>query len=321
MLQIKWSRRRPPVAEPAELSIQRQTEAERRGAPRQLTLLRVALLHAGGTSDLCIIRNLSGGGVSASVYRALDKGESVQIEFRSDERLSGEVIWTRGQEVGIAFPANIDVEAVLASRWVNENGKQQRLPRINLECGCRIRVGSNFYVGRLRDISQGGAKVEVQRPFKGTGDAILTLPGYGIVECTIRWSSKATLGLSFNERLPFAVLAQWLQAQRAKQKPEPVLERGSAHTELSTAVSADKRPNFDSNQEEHSFSRFYETMVADELREVATRYQQQSAELVLELRHDGTSDQLVQQTLDRLTASYEAQILDALRGVGKAGDL
>jgi hypothetical protein len=240
MLQIRWGRETPPLADPAQSSVQQQTENDRRAAPRHLTLLRVALLHAGSTRDLCIIRNLSARGVSASVYRHLDIGDCVEIEFRSDERLPGEVVWTRGQEVGIAFPADIDVEAVLASRWVSENGKQQRLPRIDMECACRVRVGSNFYLGKLRNISQGEAKVDVQRPFQGTGDATLTLPEFGTIDCTIRWSGKTTVGLCFNERLPFVVLAQWLQAQRAKQMEAPALESATEPAELPSAIASEK---------------------------------------------------------------------------------
>jgi hypothetical protein len=55
------------------------------GRVRQLALLRVALLHSGGVSDICVVRNVSPNGLSARVYRKLSPGDDVEIEFRSGE--------------------------------------------------------------------------------------------------------------------------------------------------------------------------------------------------------------------------------------------
>jgi hypothetical protein len=72
--------------------------------------------------------------------------------------------------------------------------------------------------------------------------------------------------------------------------------------------------------DQHSFSHFYQTVVAEELRELARRHQKQVVELAFELRHGDMDDQLLQQSIDRLTASYEAQIVQALRAVGEASN-
>ena len=60
---------------------------ERRRHERQLALLRVALLHAGGSSDICVVKNISPTGLSARAYRPHATGEQVEIEFRSGELL------------------------------------------------------------------------------------------------------------------------------------------------------------------------------------------------------------------------------------------
>lgn len=62
---------------------------ERRGHARHITILRVALLHTADVKELCVVRNISAGGLSARVYRSFSIGETVQVEFRSDERLEG----------------------------------------------------------------------------------------------------------------------------------------------------------------------------------------------------------------------------------------
>jgi hypothetical protein len=65
---------------------------ERRGQERHTTLLRVALLHAGGVQDICVVKNISSTGLSARVYTNLANGESVQIEFRSGELLDNSIV-------------------------------------------------------------------------------------------------------------------------------------------------------------------------------------------------------------------------------------
>lgn len=187
---------------------------ERRGNARHITILRVALLHTADTKELCVVRNISAGGLSARVYRSFAVGETVQVEFRSDERLEGSVRWVREFEIGIAFPEEIDVEAVLASRWATEDGRRQRLPRVELQCRCQLRIGSRSYLATLQDISQGGAKVQLRRPLQGTDNAILTLPDLGWLEGSVRWSNGLIAGLAFNERLPFEVLVRWIQERR-----------------------------------------------------------------------------------------------------------
>ncbi|QNP42393.1 PilZ domain-containing protein [Sphingomonas daechungensis] len=110
------------------------TPSERRRHERQLALLRVALLHAGGVSDICVVRNISASGLSARAYRPLKIGEAVDIEFRSGERLSGTVVWERERDVGVAFPEPIDVAAVLSNTRTLEPSKRRALPRIKVEC-------------------------------------------------------------------------------------------------------------------------------------------------------------------------------------------
>lgn len=209
-LKLKAFRGNPP-----DLAV----EGDRRNHDRYLTILRVALLHTGAAKELCVVRNISAGGLSARVYRSFEVDDAVEVEFRSEERLRGTVKWVRGFEIGISFLEAVDVEAVLASRWASEDGRQQRLPRVEIECKCQLRIGSRFYLATLQDISQGGAKVQLGRPLQGTADAILTLPDLGWLEGSVRWSHGATVGLAFNERLPFEVLVRWIQEHRAGTQP------------------------------------------------------------------------------------------------------
>jgi hypothetical protein len=180
---------------------------ERRDQPRHITLLRVGLLHTGDAKELCVVRNISEGGLSVRVYRGVPLGHRVRVELRPGELLEGFVLWVRHRDVGIGFRETADVQSILASRWVTETGKRQRWPRLEVRCHTRLRLGSRFYSGMLCDISQGGAKVRLQRRPCGVGEAVLTLPDLPPFRGVVRWVDESVIGLSFNERMPFEVLA------------------------------------------------------------------------------------------------------------------
>lgn len=207
---------RESTSEGASLALleEHKNKVERRRQQRHVALLRVALLHVGGSKELCVVRNISPSGLSARVYRKLAGGEHVQIEFRSGELLSGAVVWERDWEVGIVFPALIDVEAVLASRWVTESGRGRSLPRIELSCRGKLKMGDRSYDIELQDISQGGAKVKTQTPLVDKGNALLSLAELPPVAGVVRWVGGTDVGISFNECIPFDRLARWIQERR-----------------------------------------------------------------------------------------------------------
>ncbi len=188
---------------------------DRRSATRHLALLRVALLHVEQRKELCVVRNISSNGLSVRVYQDLAVGEQVRVEFRSGEHLSGSVVWKRDWEAGIVFPEPIDVESVLASKWVTEIGRGRSLPRIKVDCRGSLKVGSRSFSVVLQDISQGGAKIQTQTSIIESGYVVLCLPELPPVPGVVRWAGGTEVGISFNESLPFDLLARWIQARQA----------------------------------------------------------------------------------------------------------
>ncbi len=188
--------------------------SERRRQIRQLALLRVALLHAGGVSDICVVRNLSPNGLSARVYRKVCVGEQVQVEFRSGELLTGSVVWEHESDVGVVFAQPIDVARVLASRWSAEPTQRRALPRISIECAGHLSNGLQSVDVILRDISQNGASLESVVRLPSFRNVQLSLPDLPRIPGVVRWTSGLNLGLSFNEFLAFETLARWIQAGR-----------------------------------------------------------------------------------------------------------
>ena len=187
---------------------------DRRAHPRHTALLRVALLHTKGANDLCVVKNISPTGLSARVYRDLAIEQRVEIEFRSGERLEGSVVWQCDRDVGILFPTPIDVDAVLASRWVTENGRRRNLPRIQIDCEAKLTVGSRSFDVWLQDISQAGAKIKAEVPPARRSEVSLSLPDLSSIAGVVQWVRGNELGISFNECISFERLARWIQALR-----------------------------------------------------------------------------------------------------------
>ena len=204
MLQDRWHASGTDLGSPPE----------RRRQVRQLALLRVALLHSEGVSDICVVRNVSPNGLSARVYRKLSPGDDVDIEFRSGELLAGSVVWEDGYDVGIVFPRPIDVTQVLASRWSTQTEKRRALPRITVDCAGRLSNGLRSVEVVLRDISQGGASLESRAHGGSPGKVQLSLPDLPPIAGVVRWISGPNLGVSFNQCLAFDTLARWSQARR-----------------------------------------------------------------------------------------------------------
>ena len=198
----------------SDASVDVNLPVERRRQIRQLALLRVALLHAGGVSDICVVRNISQKGLSARVYRKLTAGDHVQVEFRSGELLSGSVVWEKEFDIGIVFPQPIDVAHVLANRPSSQPKKRRALPRIAVASAGKLSNGLQSIDVTLRDISQAGANLEVRRHGLSFRNVQLSLPALPPIGAVVRWTAGSSLGLSFNECLSFETLARWIQARR-----------------------------------------------------------------------------------------------------------
>ena len=189
-------------------------EPDRRKERRHIALLRVGVLHVRGNKDLCVVKNISANGLSARAYRQVAVGDEVHIEFKSGEILTGKIAWTQDWNLGITFPDPIDVEAVLASRWVTEGLRRRNLPRVPVSCGGRLKHGARSMDVTLLDISQGGARLRIGASPLDLGAIVLSLPGLAPIAGVVRWIANHQVGMSFNECLSFDRLASWVYAKR-----------------------------------------------------------------------------------------------------------
>lgn len=198
------------------------TAGERRADERsKLTVFRSGILHWDGIQGLCLIRNLSAGGMMAKVSAEIPVNTRVVAEMRSGHMLAGRIAWCREGRVGVQFDERIDVAEVLngphriAAHWV------QRMPRVKVPCGANVVVGTSREPVRLLDLSQGGAKVEGARLRPGD-DVTFGVGGLDPRAGAVVWTREGRAGIAFHASIPFDTLAHWaLERQRAA-APMPV---------------------------------------------------------------------------------------------------
>jgi hypothetical protein len=184
---------------------------ERREGDRHLTLFRVGSITIGDRRELCLIKNISAGGMMIRAYCAIPKGAALSIELKTGQSVSGKATWIKEPNVGVTFDAPIDVIDILSA---SADGPKQRMPRIEIDSIATVRDGANVYRLPVRDISQGGIKVEGDPAIEYGCDLSITLPGLEPQPGALRWRHDGHVGLSFNQLLPLAQLVGWLQGIR-----------------------------------------------------------------------------------------------------------
>jgi len=200
--------------EDTRFSFSRETPAppDRREDKRFLKILRVGTLIIDGKRELCLLRNISAGGMMAHVYSPIAIGTEVAVELKSHMVIRGSVAWTRDSNVGITFEQPIDVEEMLSHASLAQNGWLPRMPRIEVDWLATARQGISIVGVTVRDISQGGVKFEADRPLEVSKEVVLTIEKYRPLKGSVRWYEDRFGGIQFNEVIPFQELMGWLRA-------------------------------------------------------------------------------------------------------------
>ena len=183
---------------------------ERRDDKRHKAILRLGIVQSARGSDLCLVKNLSSGGLMARVHRDLPVGETLKFELREGQQLSGTLRWARDGHVGVEFDEPISVETILAVQQCWANGTKPRTPRFDVGRPGELHYTDHHVTVHVRNISLGGAGLDLATNAIKAGPVTLDLVGLPRVAGQIRWARDSIAGMSFNHSLPFDTLAKWL---------------------------------------------------------------------------------------------------------------
>jgi hypothetical protein len=189
--------------------------SDNRADQRHMSVFRVGKLITGRGQELCLIRNISSGGLMAHVYSVHEQSETVEIELKAGRTVKGTVVWARDRKIGVQFDEKIDVADVLAPQ-PNESDPDYvaRAPRLDIRRRGRLRIGAHYQLIELQDISQGGAKVTPAGDAQVDDEVILMFEGLPPLAGIVRWCHDEAVGITFKTSLPFEQLAAWVPAKR-----------------------------------------------------------------------------------------------------------
>jgi len=191
------------------------TQPDRRGGDRFLSLLRVGAIMVGERRELCLIRNISAGGMMVRAYSGIPVGTALAVELKQGDPVRGSVKWVEGDLTGVEFEEPIDVLLLLAPPG---EGPRPRLPRIEVECTAWVRQDGDVIRTRVINISQGGICVQARSPLTTGADVVVTLPGLTPAAGVVKWADGGVYGIAFNRALILSELVAWLQEQQKQQR-------------------------------------------------------------------------------------------------------
>ncbi len=184
----------------AFLSEDAPAHPDRRRNARHLTILRVGKLASSETQELCLIRNISAGGIMAHVYLPHQVGERIMVELKGGHRLPATVRWVRPGHIGAQFDTPVDIEAVLAADPA-EPGTRPRAPRLEIMRRARISVRDTMADAVVRDFSQGGARIETEEAIAAGETIFITIDGFDTKRAIVRWARGNDHGLEFTQTI------------------------------------------------------------------------------------------------------------------------
>lgn len=191
----------------------------RRNDERHLSLLRVGSLMIGHRRELCLIRNISAGGMMIRAYSKIEAGTCVTIELKQGEPVTATAKWAKDDNVGLAFDEPIDVISLISTSLEE---LRPRMPRIGVTCTAWVREGAIVHRTKLIDISQGGVKIACAKDLSLGAEVIVTLTGLSPTPAIVRWKDSESYGITFNRALPLPALVGWLQEQQDRERARAV---------------------------------------------------------------------------------------------------
>ena len=184
---------------------------EQRQGERHVSLLRVASLVIEGRRELCLVRNVSAGGMMIRAYSDIAPETPVVIELKQGEPVSGTVRWANEDCLGVTFDQPIDIVELISA---SSEGPRPRVPRVEINCTAWVRDDGTVHRMKASNISQGGIRVLGSADLRIGTKVVVTLidlpPAAGIV----RWKDGESVGIHFVKPLSLPQLVAWLRAQQ-----------------------------------------------------------------------------------------------------------
>lgn len=187
------------------------TASERRQGERYITVLQLGVLRCADQVQLCLIVNISQGGMKIRVYGEVPDVDTVSVQLRGGETVNGRIAWRESEVIGVSFVEELQSERLLA--LLQPAGQGARAPRLDVELALSVRSEAVILRAVLRNISPAGARLEFPACQPAGRNVQINLPKIGAVDCQVRWRAGNEVGVSFNRPLLLKDLSQAIGPQ------------------------------------------------------------------------------------------------------------
>jgi hypothetical protein len=184
---------------------------DRRVGPRHISVLRVGRAVWNGRDQLCVVRNLSVGGLMFECLHPPVIDQRVTIELRSDKQMTGIVRWTRDVAAGVEFDQTVNVGQMLREERSSLLRVRPRAPRFVRRGTVRL-IGreSDTVFGDIIDISIGGLSCRTDQPLRRGEPIVASIDGIGATNAELRWTRGDVAGIRFDKPLSWRAFQLWL---------------------------------------------------------------------------------------------------------------
>jgi len=192
----------------------------------------------GSVRQICQIRKLGAGGAVLHADIPIEPHSRLELELEDGETLEGIVAWRQGSEIGLKFDRPIDILPIIARNLANQPGERRRMPRIEIGCPMLLEHDGRTELAQIRDIAQGGVKIETPHPLQADVGVTVTPEGLHPIEGVVRWTNGRVAGIAFAREIGWQELMPWLRHR--SQLPDADL---GAPPRPSPAASAETAPS------------------------------------------------------------------------------
>lgn len=167
----------------------------------------------GSARQICQIRKLGAGGAVLHADMPIAEGSRLELELEVGETLEGVVAWRQGSEIGVKFDQAVDILPIIARNLAGQPGERRRMPRIEIACPALLEYDGRTELAAIRDIAQGGVKIETPHPLDADRRVTVTPEGLHAIEGVVRWANGRVVGIAFDRELSWQELMPWLRVR------------------------------------------------------------------------------------------------------------
>lgn len=185
--------------------------AEQRSAKRFTSLIRAAKLITCQGEFVCVLRDVSSGGVRLRSFHDLPGDKDVALELGNGDVFEMREVRRDGVEASYSFVDPVPVERLISESWAH--------PRRQLRLGLAMPLVVRTLSGRVNAItenfSQQGCRLECPAVFAIEQPVYLESEQFPVIRAKVRWRKGQHYGLVFDNTYSlrdFALLAASLQA-------------------------------------------------------------------------------------------------------------